>query len=259
MVTHIKDVKFNCAFIGERDPATGMKTECQCCDCGTEEKKITFTGQDIFQHGICDECEKPLVKGSYNSTSPYSKDGVGDASNGNVHFISGKVYQMMFRLPLGVKHDYTALSMDIIVEGNFTHSYDNDLMIGFIDGADTAWVAQRGDNGIWFSIGKYLSAGNSTVPLFHPSSLGFEPQGSRASKYQVRITQTNQGRGHTTISMDNNLDDGGVFRKVGSWTKTGWKSTGVGSDLHLCAFRDDGNEVYEINKVHVHYKKIQVE
>merc|ERR1712070_530701 len=239
--------KFNCAFVGERDPDTGLKTRCQCCDCGTEEKKLTFTSEDIYKNGICDECEKPIIQGVYNSTSVNANNGLADASNGNVHFTSGKVYQMMFRLPLGVKHDYTALSMDIIVEGNFTHSYDNDLMIGFIDGADTAWVAQRGDNGIWFSIGKYLSSGNSTVPLFHPSSLGFEPRGSRASKYQVRITQTNQGRGRTTISMDNNLnDDGGVFHKIGSWTKSGWKSTGVGSDLHLCAFRNDDNEVYEI-------------
>ena len=46
--------------------------------------------------------------------------------------------------------------MDITVDGNFTHSYDNDLMIGFMDGANTAWVAQRGDNGMWFSIGALL-------------------------------------------------------------------------------------------------------
>ena len=44
--------------------------------------------------------------------------------------------------------------MAIVVQGKFP-TLDSDPMIGFMDGAGTVWVGQRGDNGIWFSIGEY--------------------------------------------------------------------------------------------------------
>jgi hypothetical protein len=37
-----------------------------------------------------------------------------------------------------------------------THTLTHTLsQVGFMDGAGTVWVGQRGDNGMWFSIGKY--------------------------------------------------------------------------------------------------------
>jgi hypothetical protein len=72
----------------------------------------------------------------------------------SVDFASGAVHQILFRLPLGLQFEYTAFKMSIIVQGKFT-TWDSDPMIGFMDGAGTVWVGQRGDNGIWFSIGQY--------------------------------------------------------------------------------------------------------
>jgi hypothetical protein len=85
--------------------------------------------------------------------------------------------------------------------------------------------------------------------------LGYEKHGSRASKYRVNIYQNNAGNGETTIAVDNDLMKG-PQRGTGSWSKRGWKSTGRGSDLHLVAFRDDDNEIYEIKKIEIKYEKI---
>lgn len=230
VIRHTPNLKFKCARKGTKG--------CTCCDCGSEEKSVIFTGLDIYEKGICTDCEQPTR-----------------SESGIAHFTKGSVYQMLFKMPLGLKYDYTALSMDITVEGNFTRSYDNDLMIGFMDGANTAWVAQRGDNGMWFSIGKYQQDGEEKRPLFHPFSLGYEKHGSRASKYRVNIFQNNAGNGETTIAVDNDLLEG-QRKGTGAWSKRGWKSTGRGSDLHLVAFRDDDNEIYEIKKVEVKYEKI---
>lgn len=243
------DLQFKCGRLSE--------TQCQCCDCGTEERTVVFSADDIKQHGICSECEQP------NRTL----DGRVGADAGLKHadaayFTRGEVYQMMFKLPLGLLYDYTALQMDIKVEGNFSHSWDNDMLIGFMDGASTVWAGQRGDNGIWFSIGKYDTdpdSTNSSMRVFRPHSLGFERYGSRSTKYRIKFFQSNKGKGHTVIAMDNNLhDNGGKYKSVASWKQSGWKSTGSAPDLQLVAFRDDEHEIYVIHRVTVRYKKLRV-
>jgi len=240
------DLQFKCGRLSE--------TQCQCCDCGTEEKTVVFTAADIKRNGICEECEQP--------DSAYDQIAKTQGMQEAAHFTAGSVYQMLFRLPMGLQYDYTALQMDIKVEGNFTKSWDNDMMVGFMDGAGTVWAGQRGDNGIWFSVGKYQAdpeATNSSLRVFRPYSLGFERYGSRSTKYRIKFFQNNKGLGHTVISMDNNLhDNNGKYRAVATWKQTGWKSTGEAPDLQLVAFRDDESEIYAIHRVTVRYKKLRV-
>eukprot|EP00937_MAST-01D_sp_MAST-1D-sp2_P003026 g3026.t1 len=239
------DLQFKCGRLSE--------TRCQCCDCGTEEKTLVFSASDIKKKGICEACEQP------NRTVDALDRKLGREEA--AYFTGGAVYQMMFRLRLGLLYDYTALQLDIKVEGNFSNSWDNDMMIGFMDGAGTVWAGQRGDNGIWFSIGRYQldPESNSTTPTFRPHSLGFESLGSRSSRYRIKFFQNNKGRGHTVISMDNNLhDNDGKYKSVATWRQAGWKSTGRAPDLQLVAFRDDESEIYAIHRVTVRYKKLRV-
>ena len=45
-------------------------------------------------------------------------------------------------------------------------------MIGFMDGAGTVWVGQRGDNGIWFSIGQIHCRVNETIMYSQNNTTG---------------------------------------------------------------------------------------
>jgi hypothetical protein len=49
---------------------------------------------------------------------------------------------MLFKLPLGLEFDYAAFKLNVVVVGNFTGSYDNDPMVGFMDDTSLAWIGQ---------------------------------------------------------------------------------------------------------------------
>jgi hypothetical protein len=276
-------VLFKCARFDD-----GKK--CQCCDCGSEKKTLTFTAADIKNNGICQVCENP-AKSLTPPVQNWPKD--------TVAFTSGEVHQILFRLPLGLKYDMSAFKLSIVVNGNFSHTWDSDPMVGFMDGAGTVWVGQRGDNGMWFSIGKYHvssveepeepssdrngkglrtqpsrnehgdgdgavaaamgahSRGASKVGLFDPHVLEYKKKGSRSSKFGMKFFQSDVGKGMSEVIMDNDLTDhGGQFDETGRWKKRGWKTTGKASELFLVAFRDDHDEMYGFRDVTVSYEKI---
>eukprot|EP00937_MAST-01D_sp_MAST-1D-sp2_P003188 g3188.t1 len=84
-------------------------------------------------------------------------DGGGGSSGGGGATVQ---HQLLFSAPLGVNYDFEAFRATLTVDGDFTATDDNDPIVGLLDmdsegGGGTVWAAQRGDNGIWFSIGKY--------------------------------------------------------------------------------------------------------
>jgi hypothetical protein len=122
---------------------------CQCCDCGTERAQIRFAPAVIRAIGKCETCETPL---------PHT------APDEPVVFEKGHAHQMLFALPLGLQHGYSSFSMNITIKGNFKRTADNDPLIGFMDDTHQAWLAQRGDNGVWMTLGQVVhDSSNKTL------------------------------------------------------------------------------------------------
>ena len=267
---------------------------CRCCDCGVERRELQLSAPDLRRLGSCPECERP----SPAEPGPGGADGGGGGGGGGaddsadkavVFKPGGHEHAILFKVPLGVAYDFGAFRVELIVDGDFSKSADNDPIVGLMDangglavasraeggeGAQqgTVWAAQRGDNGLWFSIGKYArheaqapdaSSGDPGEPargVYEPYSMHFEKHGSRASRYGMTIHHSTHGKGNTFFTMDNDMmDHGGKYDRVGAWRKPGWPAAGNATALYLVAFRDDSAEHYEFKRVIVRYEKINNE
>jgi hypothetical protein len=206
----VTNLKFTCDKVGEDG--------CQCCDCGSESKTFTFNQSMIAAASMTCDCEHPKKHGWYSH---------------------GQLHQMLFLLPLDLRYDATSFEVDLVVEGDFTQSTDNDVLIGVVDWATkTTWVAQRGDNGLWFFVGNSqrvsmpvtaeqlgANGGNTTsavsvveriphISVFDGQVMKYIPRGSRAGKFGLRIMHDSSGEGQTRFEMDNNLiDNHGRFQR----------------------------------------------
>jgi len=88
----------------------------------------------------------------------------------------------------------------------------------------------------------------------HPLTARPLRSGSRADEFHIRFHQVNQGKGLTSVTVEHDATLGAKASKV-VYKKKGWRTSGHGKPLHLVAFRDDHDEVYEFSDVRVDYIK----
>ena len=157
------------------------------------------------------------------------------------------------QLPLRLKHGYTAFSMNITIEGNFKRTTDNDPLVGFMDDTHQAWLVQRGDNGVWLTLGQVVrDKFNNT--LISANHIDHRAQGSRADKFRIHLNQVNQGKGLTTVTVEHDISRHNTADKA-VYKQKGWRTSGHAQPLHLVAFRDDHDEIYEFTEIRVDYTK----